>query len=123
MCTRTDDPVYCDTELRFAQYELEQPQSCRSSTTTLRGGTLGKVRVRLSKISRVGLRVQRGGQGRLDPRRRSWSATARRTLSWPVPRKAGDYDVTLTAVDLAGNVGTAEGTIDVLKPKKRKRSR
>ena len=24
-------------------------------------------------------------------------------------------------VDLAGNVGTAEGTIDVLKPKKRKR--
>jgi hypothetical protein len=42
-------------------------------------------------------------------------------LSWPVPRKAGAYDVTVTAVDLAGNVGTAEGTIDVLKPKKRKR--
>ena len=25
MCTRTDDPAYCDTELRFAQYELEPP--------------------------------------------------------------------------------------------------
>jgi hypothetical protein len=38
-----------------------------------------------------------------------------------VPRKAGEYDVALTATDLAGNVGTAEGTIDVLKPKKRAR--
>ena len=36
-----------------------------------------------------------------------------------MPRKAGEYDVALTATDLAGNVGTAEGTIDVLKPKKR----
>ena len=39
------------------------------------------------------------------------------TLGWPVPRKAGAYDVTVTAVDLAGNVGTAEGTIEVLKPR------
>jgi hypothetical protein len=42
-------------------------------------------------------------------------------LRWPVPRTAGEYDVTLTAVDLAGNVGTSEGTIEVLKPKKRAR--
>ena len=61
MCKRTDDPVYCDTELRFAQYELEPPQ-LSLVTTRLRGGTLGNVRVRLSKISRVGLRVQRGGR-------------------------------------------------------------
>jgi hypothetical protein len=40
-----------------------------------------------------------------------------------VPRRAGDYDVTLTAVDLAGNVGTAEGTIEVLKPKPKRRRR
>ena len=45
------------------------------------------------------------------------------TLSGTVPRKAGVYDVAVTAVDLAGNVGTAEGTLDVLKPKKRKRGR
>ena len=61
MCTRTDDPVYCDTELRFAQYELEQPV-VSLATTTLRGGTLGKVKVRLSKISRVGLKFSRGGK-------------------------------------------------------------
>ena len=45
------------------------------------------------------------------------------TLSVTVPRKAGVYDVAVTAVDLAGNVGTAEGTLDVLKPKKRERGR
>ena len=61
MCTRTDDPVYCDTELRFAQYELEPPQ-LSLVTTTLRGGTEGKLRLRLSKISRVGLRVRRAGK-------------------------------------------------------------
>ncbi len=45
-------------------------------------------------------------------------------LLWSVPRKPGAYDVAITAVDLAGNVGTSEGTIDVLKPKKkRKRAR
>ena len=76
MCTRTQDPVYCDTELRFAQYELEPPQ-LSLVTTTLRGGTLGKVRLRLSKISRVGLRVSAAASSS-RPAPRSWSATARR---------------------------------------------
>jgi hypothetical protein len=121
MCTRTDDPVYCDTELRFAQYELEPPQ-LELVTTTLRGGTMGKLRLRLSKISRVGLRVERGGKV-VSVRPAVVVGHGTPYLSWPVPRKAGDYDVRLTAVDLAGNVNSTEGTLDVLKPKKRKRSR
>ena len=121
MCTRTDDPVYCDTELRFAQYELEQPV-VSLATTTLRGGTLGKFKVRLSKISRVGLKFSRAGKvAYVKPAVVVGHGTP--TLSVTVPRKAGVYDVAVTAVDLAGNVGTAEGTIDVLKPKKRKRGR
>jgi D-glucuronyl C5-epimerase C-terminus len=121
MCTRTDDPAYCDTELRFAQYELEQP-IVSLVTTTLRGGTLAKVKVRLSKISRVGLKFSRGGEvAYVKPA--VVVGHGRPTLSVTVPRKAGVYDVTVTAVDLAGNVGTTEGTIDVLKPKKRKRGR
>ena len=103
MCNRTDDPVYCDTELRFAQYELEPPQ-LSLVTTRLRGGTEGKLRLRLSKISRVGLRVKRAAEARLDPPRRSSLGHGTPFLRWPVPRKAGDYDVELTAVDLAGNV-------------------
>ncbi|HYH87958.1 MAG TPA: D-glucuronyl C5-epimerase family protein [Solirubrobacteraceae bacterium] len=120
MCTRTEDPVYCDTELRFAQYELEEPQ-VSLVTARLRGGTSGKVRVRLSKISRVGLRFSRGGTV-VSTRAAVVVGHGRPTLGWTVPRKAGAYDVTVTAVDLAGNVGTAEGTIEVLKPK-RKRTR
>jgi hypothetical protein len=121
MCTRTEDPVYCDTELRFAQYELEEPV-VSLVTTTLRGGTLGKVKVRLSKISRVGLKFSRGGRV-VSTKAAVVVGHGKPALSWPVPRKAGAYDVTVTAVDLAGNVGTAEGTIDVLKPKQRKRGR
>jgi hypothetical protein len=121
MCTRTDDPVYCDTELRFAQYELEPPQ-LSLVTTRLRGGTEGKLRLRLSKISRVGLRVKRGGRV-VSIRSAIVVGHGTPFLRWPVPRRAGEYDVELTAVDLAGNVGTAAGTLEVLKPKKRKRAR
>jgi len=121
MCTRTEDPVYCDTELRFAQYELEAPQ-LSLVTTRLRGGTEGKLRLRLSKIARVGLRVERAGR-LVSIRPAVVVGHGTPLLRWPVPRKAGAYDVELTAVDLAGNVGTAAGTLEVLKPKKRKRSR
>jgi D-glucuronyl C5-epimerase C-terminus len=121
MCTRTEDPVYCDTELRFAQYELEPPQ-LSLVTTTLRGGTSGKLRLRLSKISRVGLRVRRAGKV-VSIRPAVVVRHGTPYLRWPVPRRAGEYDVELTAVDLAGNVGSAAGTLEVLKPKKRKRSR
>jgi hypothetical protein len=121
MCSRTQDPVYCDTELRFAQYELEPPQ-LSLVTTTLRGGTLGAVKLRLSKISRVGLRVKRGDK-LVSVRPAVVVGHGTPSLPWAVPRKAGEYDVTLTAVDLAGNVNSAEGTLEVLKPKKRKRTR
>jgi len=121
MCNRTDDPVYCDTELRFAQYELEPPQ-LSLLTTRLRGGTEGKLRLRLSKVSRVGLRVKRGGRV-VSIRPAVVVGHGTPFLRWPVPRKAGEYDIELTAVDLAGNVSTAAGTVEVLKPKKRKRAR
>jgi hypothetical protein len=121
MCTRTQDPVYCDTELRFAQYELEAPV-VSLVTSRLRGGTVGKVRVRLSKISRVGLRFSRDGRA-AGSRPAIVVGHGTPALSWSVPRTPGEYDVKLTAVDLAGNVGTSEGTIEVLKPKrKRKRA-
>jgi hypothetical protein len=121
MCTRTQDPVYCETELRFAQYELEAPV-VSLVTARLRGGTVGKLRVRLSKVSRVGLRFSRDGHT-VSTRPAVVVGHGTPVLRWSVPRTPGDYDVALTAVDLAGNVGTAEGTIEVLKPKrKRKRA-
>ena len=56
LCTRTQEPVYCDTELKFTQYQMEAPV-ISLATATLRGGKLGKVKIRLSKISRVGAEV------------------------------------------------------------------
>ena len=79
------------------------------------------MRLRLSKISRVGLRVERGGRV-VSVRPAVVVGHGTPSLQWRVPRKAGDYDVTLTAVDLAGNVGTAEGTIEVLKPRSERRA-
>ena len=54
---------------------------------------------------------------------RSWSATARRSCAGRSRARRASTTCELTAVDLAGNVGTAAGTLEVLKPKKRKRSR
>jgi hypothetical protein len=42
-----------------------------------------------------------------------------RTVSWTVPRKAGDYTVRIAATDLAGNQASIEDTVEVLKPKRR----
>jgi hypothetical protein len=119
LCTRTQEPVYCDTELKFTQYQMEAPV-ISLATATLRGGKLGKVKIRLSKISRVVLRFSRNGRP-VYTKPAVVVGHGKPALSWQVPRKAGEYDVALTATDLAGNVGTAEGTIDVLKPKKRAR--
>jgi hypothetical protein len=47
----------------------------------------------------------------------------RRTITWSAPRRTGVYSVTLTAVDLAGNVQSVAGPVEVLKPKKKKRRR
>jgi len=119
LCTRSQEPVYCDTELKFTQYQMEAPV-ISLATATLRGGKLGTVKIRLSKISRVRLVVSRNGRV-VYAKPTVTVGHGKPALSWQVPRKAGEYDVALTATDLAGNVGTAEGTIDVLKPKKRAR--
>ena len=93
MCTRTEDPVYCDTELRFAQYELEPPQ-LSLVTTRLRGGTVGKAApAAVEDLARRAAREARR-QGRLDPRRGRRRPRHAVRSRWTVPRKAGDYDVT-----------------------------
>ena len=38
-----------------------------------------------------------------------------KTLNWTAPKHSGDYDVTVTATDLAGNTATAAGQVQVKK--------
>jgi hypothetical protein len=121
LCDRTQTAVYCTAETHFASY-LTVPPALALRTLRVRGGTEGTLRFALSKIARVTVRVtapdgrpalvtDAGVVGRGTP-----------SVKWAVPRKPGVYAVALSATDLAGNPATVPGTVEVLKPKpKRKR--
>lgn len=101
LCKRTDQPVYCQTEARFKEYE-KQPPVVAASTSRVRGGRPAKIAFRLDKISRVGVTVRtRGGTTVF-----STSAVVGRGshfYRWSRPAKPGLYELTVTATDLAGN--------------------
>jgi hypothetical protein len=120
LCDRTAEPVYCTAESHFTGY-LTTPPELDLRTTRVRGGATRTLRFTLSKISRASVRVD-------APSGRTVLAVAAgvvgrgtRTVSWRVPRRPGEYTVRLDATDLAGNAGSVEGQVDVLKPKKRKK--
>jgi hypothetical protein len=119
MCDRTADALYCGTRDDFIAY-LDQPPVLVLRSTRLRGGRYGYIKLDLSKISNVTLRIMRGGET-VHSRYIGTLGHGRRELGWSVPRKAGLYTVQLAARDLAGNPASAEGDVRVLKPRKKKR--
>jgi hypothetical protein len=120
LCKRTDADVYCATADRFRDYESIPPEiSVRSRR--IRGGRDGRVRFELSKISSVSLRITRGSRV-IEARPFGTVGYGKRTFGWEdVPRRAGEYTVQLSATDLAGNSASTERTIEVLKPKRKRR--
>jgi len=106
------DAIYCATAQRF-EADLTTPPQVALLSTTLPTSARAGVRVSLSKISTVHLLVRHGG-------RVIWtnSATVSRgtpRLLWLTPSKAGTYEITLSASDLAGNFRTAHGTVRLVK--------
>ncbi len=104
------DEIYCTTAENFTE-DLHAPPAIALLTRKLPGGARGGVQLSLSKIATVSLSVTRGG-------RLVWSNNAlvergKPRLLWITPTKAGVYQVTLRAVDLAGNSSTTSGTIAV----------
>jgi hypothetical protein len=120
LCNRTDDAVYCGAQDRFTEY-LDTPPVLKLRTKRLRGGTYSRVRMAIDKISGVTLRITRGDGELVHQRSVGTLARGPHTLGWQVPRRAGDYTVELIARDLAGNPGSVEGPVEVLKPRKKKR--
>jgi hypothetical protein len=117
LCEQTATPVYCETAQRFLGYRTTPP-AVAVWRARLRGGRPGRVRFRLSKISTMSLAIYRGTR---LVEERSFGTVARgtRSFGWAVPRRKGTYTVTLTARDLAGNVGSGSATATVLKPRRR----
>jgi hypothetical protein len=117
LCDRTSEPVYCD-EVEHLNAYLEQDPQLALVTRRLRGGRQGALKFRLSKISRVTVRLRRGASTVLY--RSAILGHGTRSEVFEVPRKAGTYDISIAATDLAGNAATAAGTVRVLKPKKKR---
>jgi hypothetical protein len=110
LCDRGAGRALCAKADRFTLY-LEQPPRVTLTSTDLVAGKPALVRFRLSKESRVGMTIRRGG--RIV---RSTSAVVprgRHGYPWTVPKATGDYDVTLTARDLAGNASRRTQTVTV----------
>jgi hypothetical protein len=120
LCQRTNESTYCDLADRFTA-DLTEPPTLSLVTKRARGARAGLLRFRLNKISRVGITVAREGKPVF-----ATSAVVGRGLrgyAWRAPARAGDYDVTLLATDLAGNQARETGTLQVLAPKRKPKRR
>jgi hypothetical protein len=114
LCDRTGTAIYCDTAEDFTA-DLRVPPTTALLTRRVRARQRVLVRFTLSKISRVGMTIRREGTTVL-----ATSATVARgthAYTWNVPPVRGDYDVTLSATDLAGNSASSSGQIEVLRRK------
>ena len=115
LCERTGTPTYCDTSIRFSEY-LREPPRLELVSERARGGTVTPLRFRVSKISRVVVRVARGSK--LVMSKSALMSGGGRSFAWAVPRKRGDYTVRITATDLAGNTASVKELVEVLRPRK-----
>jgi hypothetical protein len=118
LCDRTEEPVYCDAETNFTAY-LTVPPELQLDTTRVRGGKPATLAFTLSKISRTSLTVTAPNGKQVLAVSAGTVGRGKRTVSWNVPRKAGDYLVRIAATDLAGNDASIEDTVRVLKAKRR----
>ena len=113
LCRRTEDPLYCESEARFAAY-VRQPPQLRVLTRSVRAGSTGALRFRLSKRSLVSLRVEHRGRVVVEHSLGSLPYGNRYVVLSPPRRRRGGYAVTLAATDLAGNRGTVSAAVEIL---------
>jgi hypothetical protein len=114
ICDRTAIAVYCNTAQRFTD-DLTTPPVVRIPAQRLVRNRYGYVRMSLDKISALSLRIARGSTP-ITSRAVGTLAYGAHRLGWAVPKRRGTYTVTIAARDLAGNAGTATGTVQVVAP-------
>jgi hypothetical protein len=104
------DQIYCTTARRF-KADLHTPPRIALLTRQLPPSTRGGVAISLSKFSTVTLTVRQGSRVIASNTAQLESGNPR--LLWITPSTAGNYAVSLRAVDLVGNGASAAGTITV----------
>ena len=115
-----DPTPYCAAAQRWTQY-LSQPPVVKLVSRRARGGKPATLRLTVDKPSYVTLRLRRGGRTVIVLGGRLGSGV--RALRWPrPPHAAGDYKVLLHARDLAGNVGTGDAPLHLLRARRAGRS-
>ncbi len=112
-----DPAPYCDAAKRWTTY-LSQPPVVRLVSERARAGKPAAIKLTISKPAYVKLAVLRGSKTVAVINARL--ASGRRTLRWSRPRAAADYEVMLRATDLAGNVGSSRGDLEVLKARRKR---
>lgn len=119
LCTRTRTPVYCDTAVRFTRYLEEQPEleliGVRGGRA--RAGRAVAVRFRLSKLSRVSLRITTR-DGRDAYYNRLLVGYGNRAFDWTPPRP-GRYALRLEAADLRNHHVVRRGSLVVARARRR----
>lgn len=110
LCERTQVAVYCDTAERFTRYLLEHPRVELMRRGPARAGRPARIRFRLSKLSRVSLRITAG------PRtlyfRRLVLGHGVRRFAW-TPGAPGLYRLRLEAADLRNHHTVRHGRLRV----------
>jgi hypothetical protein len=105
-----DPALYCDTAQRFTADLTTKPALTISPPPALRVKRSGAVPFTLSKVSTVTITAVRRGSTVLQ--RTARMGRGRHEVAVR-PTKAGPLVVRVRAVDLAGNAGAAEATVDV----------
>jgi hypothetical protein len=113
LCKRTATLQYCSAERHFTEY-LTMPPEVSVVSTTLRPKKSGRLRFKLSKISRINLAVRRGDTvvATINP---GVLGRGTKTIKWTAPKKTGTYTLSVIATDLNNNKATASGEVMVSK--------
>jgi hypothetical protein len=113
LCKRTATIQYCSAERHFTEY-LTTPPVVSVLPRTLVAKKTGKLRFKLSKVSRVNLTVRRGDTvvATINP---GVLGRGTKTIKWTAPKKTGTYTLSVLATDLNNNKASASGEVTVSK--------
>ena len=113
LCKRTAATEYCSAHEHFTTY-LTEPPAVEVLPRTLRPNKSGMLRFKISKIARVTVRVSKGETtvALINP---GVLGRGTKSLAWTAPKRSGDYTLTVTATDLAGNAATGAGEVNIKK--------